>query len=62
MLIMDRMRTLLTVVDEQEYEPLRGEAGDADDETVTSLPEDPPFSWFEYTVFLLLGIAMLWAW
>lgn len=21
-----------------------------------------PFSWFEYFIFLLLGIAMLWAW
>jgi equilibrative nucleoside transporter 1/2/3 len=21
-----------------------------------------PFSWFEYSIFLLLGIAMLWAW
>lgn len=21
-----------------------------------------PFSWFEYCIFLLLGIAMLWAW
>lgn len=24
--------------------------------------DDPPFSWIEYTVFLILGIAMLWAW
>lgn len=21
-----------------------------------------PFSWFEYSMFLLLGVAMLWAW
>ncbi|KAF3770522.1 hypothetical protein M406DRAFT_59507 [Cryphonectria parasitica EP155] len=23
---------------------------------------DVPFSWFEYTIFALLGVAMLWAW
>jgi equilibrative nucleoside transporter 1/2/3 len=24
--------------------------------------EGEPFSWLEYSIFLLLGIAMLWAW
>jgi len=24
--------------------------------------EAEPFSWFEYSIFLLLGVAMLWAW
>lgn len=27
-----------------------------------SFPEEEPFSWLEYSIFLLLGIAMLWAW
>jgi hypothetical protein len=24
--------------------------------------EDAEFSWFSYTIFTLLGVAMLWAW
>lgn len=23
---------------------------------------EEPFSWFEYSIFLVLGVAMLWAW
>ena len=49
----------------QEYEPI----GDEDDEhthrppTVRLNPTpEKPFSLLEYSVFLLLGIAMLWAW
>ena len=57
---------------EQEYEPLDGDANTLDEEVrrpVLILPEDEegggqsePFSWLEYSIFLLLGIAMLWAW
>ena len=41
----------------QAYEPL-------DDERITSesVRQLPPFSWLEYAIFVLLGIAMLWAW
>jgi len=49
-------------VDDQEYEPL----ADAEDDVrrpVRVVPDPaPPFSYVEYAVFLLLGIAMLWAW
>jgi equilibrative nucleoside transporter 1/2/3 len=46
---------------EQHYEPLEGGSerldGEAiEDETVQQ------FSWTDYSVFLLLGVAMLWAW
>jgi equilibrative nucleoside transporter 1/2/3 len=57
---------------EQEYEPLDGDANALDEEgrrPVLILPEEEdgvgqsePFSWLEYSIFLLLGIAMLWAW
>ena len=47
---------------EQAYAPVRDDAGDNDDETLASTHEDAPFSWLEYSVFLLLGVAMLWAW
>lgn len=49
-------------VDDQEYEPLQPEIEEGDDDTLTSTPEDVPFSWLEYFVFMLLGVAMLWAW
>ncbi|KAJ9651502.1 hypothetical protein H2198_009230 [Neophaeococcomyces mojaviensis] len=37
---------------------------DHDDESSQTLEEnnEPPFSWVEYSIFLLLGVAMLWAW
>lgn len=53
-----------------EYEPLRRTSGD----DVVDRPEDDvpraevpmtaevPFSWFEYIIFALVGVAMLWAW
>ena len=55
---------------QQEYQPVRADAdddADRDDENVQE-PSDAktavgaPFSWVEYGIFLLLGIAMLWAW
>ncbi|KAI1429315.1 putative nucleoside transporter protein [Xylaria sp. FL1777] len=60
---MDRLRSLFQKreADEQEYRPLY-------DEGVTSGPEsdddehDVPFSWAEYGIFAVLGVAMLWAW
>jgi equilibrative nucleoside transporter 1/2/3 len=70
----DRVRNLFrkSADVEQEYEPLDGDANTLDEEVrrpVLILPEDEdgggqsePFSWLEYSIFLLLGIAMLWAW
>jgi solute carrier family 29 (equilibrative nucleoside transporter), member 1/2/3 len=52
----------------QEYEPLdNGVDGEIDEDVrppVRIRPDtvEPSFSWLEYSVFLLLGIAMLWAW
>lgn len=61
----DRLRALFSwkSVDDQEYEPL----GDSDDDVrrpVLVVPEETEqaFSWFEYGVFFMLGVAMLWAW
>ncbi|RVX74605.1 hypothetical protein B0A52_01731 [Exophiala mesophila] len=49
-----------------EYEPLQNDTERDDDESVASdsgeSTVEPPFSWINYSVFFLLGIAMLWAW
>ena len=60
---MDRFRSFFKKrEDEQEYQPLNDES---------QPPEAPPehhesdgiaFSWIEYGIFALLGVAMLWAW
>lgn len=62
---------------QDEYEPLRTsgddavEAGDTpagagdgecDGDGETYKAAELPFSWFEYTIFALVGVAMLWAW
>jgi equilibrative nucleoside transporter 1/2/3 len=43
-----------------EYEPL------TDDDSLTLegsiCEEEAPFSWIEYSIFALIGVAMLWAW
>lgn len=53
---MDRLRRLLRPP--PAYTPIH------DDDTPPIEPPSPlsPFSWLEYAIFLLLGIAMLWAW
>lgn len=51
-----------------EYEPLRTSGDDAVDgqerggEAHHAATAEVPFSWFEYTIFALVGVAMLWAW
>ncbi|KAF4121336.1 solute carrier family 29 (equilibrative nucleoside transporter), member 1/2/3 [Geosmithia morbida] len=53
-----------------EYEPLTAEDDDnrSDDDASTPIianddsDDDVPFSWVEYSIFGLLGMAMLWAW
>lgn len=61
---------------EPEYEPVENDellggtdgAGNTQDEINSSEEEarsnslKKPFSWHNYSVFLLLGVAMLWAW
>jgi solute carrier family 29 (equilibrative nucleoside transporter), member 1/2/3 len=60
---MDRLRRLLKRQDS--YEPLAGGSETPDgsrilDEAETEGKER--FSWIDYSIFFLLGIAMLWAW
>lgn len=74
----DRFYSLFKKSDSHSYDALQSQSVGSDQNTyippaVMSL-EDPlrdeedvkdegePFSWFEYTIFFLLGIAMLWAW
>ncbi|KAF5023994.1 hypothetical protein F66182_3940 [Fusarium sp. NRRL 66182] len=47
-----------------EYEPLTGneEATPLEGSTQLEGQHELPFSWMEYGIFALLGIAMLWAW
>ncbi|KAK5174587.1 uncharacterized protein LTR77_001668 [Saxophila tyrrhenica] len=63
---MDRLRRLLNP--EQPYEPLPSPPPDPEDADSSALhdshppPPSPAFSYIDYTIFLLLGISMLWAW
>lgn len=61
---MDRLRVLFPKpIEDPEYAPLVDEADDLDDDqTLASEGAESPFSWLEYAVFMLLGVAMLWAW
>lgn len=66
--LINRLRATLQKSDEgQEYEqlvPQEDEELRGNDITLQEALalEDTPFSWIEYGVFLLLGVAMLWAW
>ncbi|KAH9866789.1 hypothetical protein J1614_008482 [Plenodomus biglobosus] len=58
---MERIRRLFERQDEAaSYEPLTGGSERPDGERISA--DEQPFSWTDYSVFLLLGIAMLWAW
>lgn len=57
---MDRIRRLFER--KPSYEPLANGSRDSGDNEPTRRMKDDDFSWLEYTIFLLLGIAMLWAW
>jgi solute carrier family 29 (equilibrative nucleoside transporter), member 1/2/3 len=49
----------------QPYEPIQDDGHDDTESTVAESDveeEQLPFSWIEYSIFLLLGVAMLWAW
>jgi len=56
---MNRLRKLWQ--GEQEYEPLEDGTIEGDGQRERS-SKKPDFSWVEYSIFLLLGISMLWAW
>ena len=62
---MDRIRKIFKT--KPAYEPIQNGAGDDESETYRGSDDgltvdDNPFAWIEYSIFLLLGIAMLWAW
>lgn len=74
---MDRLRGIFTGrtgrkevrdANPDEYEPLRTssdhviDGGEAEGERDMDETALVPFSWFEYTIFVLVGVAMLWAW
>lgn len=46
----------------QEYEPLNEEAEFPGETRQQNENNEAPFSWVEYSIFALLGVAMLWAW
>ena len=57
---MDRVRKMFGQ-EEQAYEPLEGGSVAPDGERIED-EEKRSFTWLEYGIFLLLGVAMLWAW
>ncbi|KAI0391331.1 nucleoside transporter [Xylariaceae sp. FL0594] len=58
---MNRIRSLFQKEEEQqEYQPLYENGGGLDPEHDEH--DVVPFSWVEYSFFVVLGIAMLWAW
>jgi solute carrier family 29 (equilibrative nucleoside transporter), member 1/2/3 len=58
---MDRIRSLFQKEeDQQEYRPLYGDPESPEPERDNE--DVVPFSWVEYSFFVVLGIAMLWAW
>lgn len=60
---MDRIWRLISRP--QAYEPIEHPTGLDDDEHVSISPRpqhELPFSRYEYAVFFILGVSMLWAW
>lgn len=60
---MDRVKRLFQP--QQPYEPIQDDGNDDTESTAADSDidiEEQPFSWVEYFIFLLLGVAMLWAW
>lgn len=58
---MERIRELLQRRGTASYEPLEGGSESPEGEPIEH-PKQETFSWIDYSVFLSLGIAMLWAW
>ncbi|KAI0840604.1 nucleoside transporter-domain-containing protein [Hypoxylon sp. FL0890] len=62
---MDRVRALFKKREDdlEEYEPLTEESQSPEGPLEPTEDDDViPFSWIEYSIFALLGVAMLWAW
>ncbi|KAL2024444.1 hypothetical protein VTK56DRAFT_8255 [Thermocarpiscus australiensis] len=59
---MDRIRSLFVPAKAKpdEYEPLADDESSPREES--TYEEEAPFSWVEYSIFALVGVAMLWAW
>jgi equilibrative nucleoside transporter 1/2/3 len=61
----DRVRALFKKSESsQDYEPLYNDGDEDVRRPVLIRPDtaEAPFSWLEYSIFLILGVAMLWAW
>lgn len=56
--MMERIHKALKRSSSASYEPLTSDL--EDDHPKPS--SNQPFSWLEYSIFLFLGISMLWAW
>lgn len=61
---MDRLKNFLTPVKatDEEYEPLADDSSLTLEEEGETYEDQAPFSWVEYAIFALIGVAMLWAW
>lgn len=46
----------------EEYEPLTEESHALEESQILEAQDEVPFSWIEYSIFALIGMAMLWAW
>ena len=55
---MERIRDALKRRQQASYEPLNG----GSESQLIDGHHKSRFSWLEYSIFLLLGISMLWAW
>ncbi|KAL9071958.1 MAG: hypothetical protein Q9161_003890 [Pseudevernia consocians] len=55
---MERIRNALKQRRSPAYEPLNDDSDSNEPQRVRK----PRFSWLEYSIFLLLGVSMLWAW
>jgi len=59
---MERIRRIFeNQLGDVSYEPLEGGSERPDGERIEHGKQDD-FSWIDYSVFVLLGVAMLWAW
>lgn len=60
---MDRIRNIFEneTARDASYEPLEGGSERPDGQRIEEASHGA-FSWADYSVFLLMGVAMLWAW
>ena len=62
---MDRIKNMFKP--RQDYEPIDSDTADTDGNSYVEsdagdVASSAPFSWIEYAIFILQGVAMLWAW